>query len=346
MELAVQPWNSPGAPHEDHHDPAAFPAPDPGRQLEIHVLGPLRVRRTDGTEVGAHEWRTGKTADLMRLLALHVGRPIEVPALLERLWPDVDESRGRASLRTAASQIRRAVHSDCIRRRLGGLVLDGAWVDTSAFESLATAAADSMRTGDHVRAVVLAQRAEALYADDFHACDDYSSWAQEVRETLLARRRNLLTDAAEAALHSGRCREGAELARLAIRTDPLSEGPHRSLMLAYAGLGETEKALRTFERLRSALAEELGVDPSPSTCEVNLQVLRGEAQPAIADAGPAWGIALARHIRDFFARVGPVSSIEVHVRAVDQRGQRVEMVAGVARPGDRSLPSLTADMAR
>jgi DNA-binding SARP family transcriptional activator len=53
-------------------------------------------------------------------------------------------------------------------------------------------------------------------------------------------------------------------------------------------LGETAEALRLFERLRTSLATELGVDPSAETLQVHQAVLRDET----VDAGtPPSGVA-------------------------------------------------------
>ena len=155
-------------------------------RIEIRLLGPLHVRRADSTLVEPGAWRTGKTLDLLRLLALDADQPVSVASLLEKLWPDVDESHGRASLRTAASQLRRALRSDCIERRLGGLVLRHVWVDATAFRSLALEAKSALRERRLARVVALTREAEALYVSDFTAHDDGSGWALEARESLAA----------------------------------------------------------------------------------------------------------------------------------------------------------------
>jgi DNA-binding SARP family transcriptional activator len=244
-------------------------------RIEIRLLGPLHVRRADSTVVEPGAWRTGKTLDLLRLLALDADQPVSVASLLEKLWPDVDEAHGRASLRTAASQLRRALRSDCIERRLGGLVLRHAWVDTSAFRSLALEAKSALRERQPARVVALTREAEALYVSDFTAHDDGSGWALEARESLAAVRRALLVDAAECAIGLHWMRDGVELANKALAVDSCSERAHRALMQAYAGLGETEQALRAFERCRTMLAEELGADPSAQTRAVHMHVLAG-----------------------------------------------------------------------
>ena len=244
-------------------------------RIEIRLLGPLYVRRADSTLVEPGAWRTGKTLDLLRLLALDADQPVSVASLLEKLWPDVDESHGRASLRTAASQLRRALRSDCIERRLGGLVLRHVWVDATAFRSLALEAKSALRERRLARVVALTREAEALYVSDFTAHDDGSGWALEARESLAAVRRALLVDAAEAAIELHWMRDGVELANKALQVDSCSERAHRALMQAYAGLGETEQALRAFESCRTMLAEELGADPSAQTRAVHMQVLAG-----------------------------------------------------------------------
>jgi DNA-binding SARP family transcriptional activator len=244
-------------------------------RIEIRLLGPLHVRRADSSVVEPGAWRTGKTLDLLRLLALDADQPVRVSALLEKLWPDVDEAHGRASLRTAASQLRRALRSDCIERRLGGLVLRHAWVDATAFRSLAMEAKSALRERRLARVVALTREAEALYVDDFTAHDDGSGWALEARESLASVRRALLVDAAEAAIELHWMRDGVDLALKALAVDSCAERAHRALIQAYAGLGETEQALRAFERCRQMLAEELGADPSAQTRAVHMQVLAG-----------------------------------------------------------------------
>ena len=101
-------------------------------QIEIRLLGPVLVRRQDGSLVEPCELRTTKTLDLLRLLALDAGHPVAVATLLGKLWPDVDEERGRSSLRSAASHIRKALDDDCIERPPGSLQLRGVWVDVHA----------------------------------------------------------------------------------------------------------------------------------------------------------------------------------------------------------------------
>lgn len=249
-----------------------------GDRIEIRMFGRLLVRRADGSLVDSDEWSTGKTADLLRLLALNANRQGSVSSLLDKLWPEVDDLKARASLRTAASRIRRALGSDCVDRHLGGLVLRGVWVDVVAFQMVLHEARSAMHAREYARVVALAREAESLYVADFHAYDDKSTWAIETRESLRIGRQTLLADAAESAVHLLWMRDAIDLATLAISEDGCFERAHRALMAAHAGLGEVELALRAFEHCRFNLSQELGADPSPQTRALHIQIISGDIE--------------------------------------------------------------------
>lgn len=248
---------------------------DKYENVRICVLGGLHAQRRDGTRVEPDEWRTGKNMDLLRLLALKNGRPVRVQRLLDRLWPEAPPERARGSLRTACSQVRRALGTNCIVRHPDGLVLQDAWVDAVVFLDEARRVSLAARVGHHAGALAIARSAEPLYAGPFRAHDDESSWAVATRERIAMVRHEMLCDAAESALVLRQPREAADLALKAVRLDPVSERGPRLLMAAHEGLGEVASALRIFEVYRVQLAGELGADPSPQTLELHLRLRRG-----------------------------------------------------------------------
>ncbi len=245
-------------------------------RMEVRLLGPTQVRRPDGGVVKPAEWRTSKTLDLLRLLALHNGEPVSVGLVIDNLWPDVDEDRGRASLRTAASQLRKALGCDCVGRNGGWLTLEGAWVDTQAYDALLDEAEASRRAGDHARTVAAVQEAEAYYVGDLEVPHSSGDWLHDARERLRTRRHRALLDAAAAAASRCWMRDSLDLACAAAGIE-MSEETARALMLALAGVGEVEKALEVYEVIRNDLSVRFGVDPSPQTRAVHLQVLTGTA---------------------------------------------------------------------
>jgi DNA-binding SARP family transcriptional activator len=248
----------------------------PQRDLRVSILGDLEVRRPDGTLVGFDEFRTGKTMDLFRILALNNGRPVRLASVIDKLWPSVSLDRARTSLRTACSQIRRATGVNCIVRQNGGVLLRDAWVDAILFLNDVRHVHAAAQASRHRRVVDLTQAAERLYRGDFHAHNDDSPWARAERDHLAQARRGMLCDAAEAAIALEEHRAALDLAAAAVRIDRSSETAHRAMMRAHAGLGEIGSALRAFEACRTHLAEELGADPSAQTRALHLRLLRGD----------------------------------------------------------------------
>jgi DNA-binding SARP family transcriptional activator len=242
--------------------------------VRICVLGELRVSRQDKTDVRVDEWRTGKTRDLVRILALREGRPIRADQLTEMLWPGAPSEPARNRLRTALSQVRTTLRGDSLVRRPDGYLLSDVLLDARQFSDLVGHVATAAGRGDHVAVLPLARAAERLYREDFHADDDDSEWATTERARLQRLRRSLACDTAEATLSQHLHRDALSFATLAVELDPTNETAHRLLMRAYAALGETAAGLRDFEVYRRHLAEELGVDPSPETRALHLELLR------------------------------------------------------------------------
>ncbi len=246
-----------------------------GPVAHVRLFGGLTVERADGTAVPTSAWRTGKTMDLLRLLALENGEPVRADVLTGTLWPNAPRPRALGSLRTAASEIRRVIGTNCVERQHDGLVLTDVWVDVPEFVALSQQVANAARHDRCQEVVGSATAAEALYVGDFRAYDDDGLWAVAQRESLRRTRGEVLTEAATCALHLGLHREARYLGRTAISILPTSEAAHRALMAADAELGEIAGALETFEVFRRRLAEELGADPSVQTRELHVRLLRG-----------------------------------------------------------------------
>ncbi|MRJ76467.1 hypothetical protein GEV29_07970 [Aeromicrobium sp. SMF47] len=294
-------------------------------RIEIRMFGRLFVRRSNGEVVEADEWSTGKTTDLLRLLALNNNRAVSPQSIIDKLWPDVAEDKARASLRTAVSRVRHVLDEPCIERHLGGLVLRNAWVDVTAFQAATHDLSAALHAGDHARVVSLAREAEALYVADFRAHDDKSFWATQTRDSLLLSRQSVLADAGESALKLQWMRDAIDFSTLAVAEDPCFERPHRTLMQAHSALGETELALRAFEHLRVCLLQELGADPSPQTRALHIQMLSCETPPEFTR-------------RPFIGRRAQVTSLAADLRsAIASDGCDVICLTGPSRSGREAL---------
>jgi DNA-binding SARP family transcriptional activator len=242
-------------------------------QIEIRLLGRLWVCLGNGQAVPGAQWTTGKTTDLLRLLAVSSNQVVSSASLIEKLWPDSPRAKATASLRTATSQIRKTLGRHSVTTHLSGLQLQDCWVDVVAHRTLSAEVGIAMRTRDFARVIATTKEAEALYVDDFHAYHDDTAWAEEIRDNLKAERKLMLADAAESAIELGWMRDAIELSTIAISLDSCFERAHRALMRAYAGIGETDSAVRSYERCRRNLLSELDATPSSQTTALHRQLL-------------------------------------------------------------------------
>jgi len=237
------------------------------------MLGPLQVRRRDGSIVDPTQWRTGKAADLLRLLALRNGDAVPALTLVAALWPRSDQRRGQVSLRTAASEVRKVIGPEFLERSMAGLRLRDVWVDVTTFRDMSAKAHELAVIGDVSAVYPIAREADRLFCGDFTAHNDEAEWAQNERRALSNTYRVLLCEASESALAIGLGHEAVDFARRAAALDPLSERASRMLMHAHADVGELSLALREYERCQTVLSERLGVKPSPQTRELHRLLL-------------------------------------------------------------------------
>jgi SARP family transcriptional regulator, regulator of embCAB operon len=244
----------------------------------VGLFGPLQAVRMDGGRVTAGEFRTGKTRHLLRLLALQAERPVRADWLVEVLWPHSPIGRGRASLRTAACQLRRTLGGDHVARHGGSLVLHGVEVDVHHFQRDADTALQCFAHRDLDLGLIHARAALASFRGEFAEDEPYLDPILQARDWYAMRREQLLVEAATAALQLGHLDAAAEFASSVFREDPSSERACRTLIRAYVGLGERSMALRVYERCRRAMAEELGVTPDCQTQDLYRQLLADVSQ--------------------------------------------------------------------
>ncbi|WP_460370776.1 AfsR/SARP family transcriptional regulator, partial [Actinocorallia lasiicapitis] len=222
-----------------------------------------------------------------------------------------------AALRTYASRLRALLEPDRSAPAVLVSVADGYAlrvpvdaVDVHRFERLV---AEASRTPD--RAEALLDEALALWQGP--ALSGVPGRFVEIERTRLSERRlAALETRLELALDGGdNARAAAELAVL-ITEHPLRERFHALLMLALYRSGRQADALAAFQRLRTDLADELGLDPSPALAELHQRMLEADpaltvavSSPAAAPGGPARPFQLPADIEDFTGRARQTSQI-------------------------------------
>jgi predicted ATPase/DNA-binding SARP family transcriptional activator len=275
-ELSVAGGMSAPGPEAAPAAPAAPAGPAPARDapagpLRIRGLGEATVLRGD-VPVTAADWGYAKPRELLFLLA--TSPPLTREQVGIALWPDQPAAQLGNSLHTALRGLRRALGDP-------GWVLyaDGRYAfdtsrqhecDVNAFEQ-ALAAARAARPA--AAALPDLQRAIAVYRGDFLAGLAAGEWAQARRDELRRAFESALLATGRLHAAAGRYQPAVAAFRRAVAHEPLNETAHRELMSAWAGLGETGRAVQHYSELTDLLAQQVGVPPSAETTALYRRLL-------------------------------------------------------------------------
>jgi DNA-binding SARP family transcriptional activator/Tfp pilus assembly protein PilF len=202
--------------------------------------------------------------------------------VVELFWPDSDTDAAASNLRSTLYAMRRALENGRASRAPDVIFGDHSsvwlgpeaelWMDAVVFEQKV---AEAWRSPDPLP---LLEESSALYAGDFLPDDLYEDWAGERREALKRTWTELQFGLAQA-LEARSSDVNAALQPLErlLRADPCDERAAQEQMKLLTRYGRRAEALRVYQRLQQSLRDELGVEPSPDTTELQRQIGAGEA---------------------------------------------------------------------
>ncbi|OOC54489.1 MULTISPECIES: AfsR/SARP family transcriptional regulator [Nocardiopsis] len=269
--------------------------------MRFSILGPLAVHDAAGRPVpiGGVRLRT-----LLCLLLLRPGRRLTTEELTDAIWAGSPPSAAGNALQALASRLRRALGE--------GAVIDGGasgyrlavapeQVDLVRFETLARRGRDHLAAGRSAEAAHDLDGALSLWRGPALADLTAHGLAEDTALRLSGTRHAALEDHLAALADLGRYTEVLSEAEALVRRAPHRERPLELLVRALAATGRTADALAAYDRFRTHLADELGLDPSPRSRDLHLRLLRGEldaprpgsaprpegAEPLSETAGPA-----------------------------------------------------------
>lgn len=252
--------------------------PDATATVRVEVLGPLRVF-VDGTPVDV---RGTKRRAVLVLLALARGRTVTVDRLLDALWPSEVPESGRQALHSHVSRLRGQLGAAAgrLQTRQDGYLLGLADAELDVAEArslLAAARADT--TADPAGAFTRLLQAHALWRGPVLAdLVDVGPVAAAVEEC--ARLHREVTDALiGTGIATGQADAVVGLAASSFDEDPLREPAVMLLMRALAASGQAPEALRVGRSYRRRLAEQAGLDPSPTLGALEREIAGGAAGP-------------------------------------------------------------------
>lgn len=251
----------------------------------VHLAGPLQVER-DGRELAPAEVASRKGRTLLRLLCARRGELLDAAEIVAVLWPSEPPADPDAVVASLVSRLRRVLGADAVLGGREGYRLGPVDTDLDRARRLL----DDAAAAPPALAVAGASAAVRLLDGDALPDEAEDGWTAPVRSELLALRRRARHLLARAALAGAeptaeQAVVAEQAARDAVAEDPLDENAVRLLMQALLARGLPADALRAYEGLRRALAEELGTDPAPATQEVYAAALRGAPLPP-AGSGP------------------------------------------------------------
>ncbi|HEX7275923.1 MAG TPA: AAA family ATPase, partial [Acidimicrobiales bacterium] len=227
--------------------------------VQVRLLGGLAVAG-DGRVVDRTVWNSRRAGQLVALLALAPQRRLTTEQVMDALWPDLAPEAARANLHKTATLARQAMGSK------DSVVLRG---DVVSLWPSAEVSIDMVAFEEDAR--------RALAAADPGACAEVAGRfggellpEERYEEWTIAPRDRVQT------LYLDLLRVGGQWAALA-EADPTDEAAHRGLMAEHFRAGRLHAAIRQFQRLRTILARDLGVLPSPPTVALYREIV-GTAQ--------------------------------------------------------------------
>lgn len=260
--------------------PFIHPDPPPAKmsQLSIHLLGTFHVSY-DGRMVDG--FRTERERALLAYLAVERDRPHRRETLMGLLWPEQSEKRARNNLRVNLHRLRKTLEKatgekDWLLVGRDSVQLNGTAaiaIDVMQFETHCQVAqrlavengmADPARLR-HLKEVCRLYQGEFLQGFSFAHSVVFAQWATQGREQWHRRALKSLYELCAMHMRRGELAKAMPAARRQLELEPWREEAHCQVIEILARRGERSAALAQYEQCRTALREELGVEPGEQT---------------------------------------------------------------------------------
>ncbi len=245
--------------------------------LEFRVLGPLEVRRGGRlVDIG-----TPKQRVVLALLLSDVNRVVSVDRILETLWGDDPPATAIGTLQSYVSGLRRLLEpfrlprapAEVLVTRPPGymIAVDPAAVDSVQFESMVTSGS-KLAMDTPLQARIDLEAALALWRGTpfVDLLDESGSLAAVVRLEEMRRGAHERLFAVRLALGEHAAIVG-DLEQF-VADEPLREFGWELLATAQYRSGRQTDALRTLARVRSILADEVGLEPGARLVELQRRI--------------------------------------------------------------------------
>ena len=319
----------------------------------MDLCGRLVIEVDGRRHEGAVRGRQGRL--LLAFLVLNRHAPVSRHRLAEAIWDDDAPSKPAGTLNTVLSGLRRSLGEDRLegRRDVRLDLGQDAQVDVELAFIARDDALDALARSSFTEAADRAREAIAITGRDLLP-GDHADWLERARRELRDVRADALEAMARAQVHlggaelSGAVRAASELVELA----PFRESGYAVLMDAQTASGNVAEALRTFDRVRTVLRDELGTAPAPQLLDQHRRLLaleRGEVRAEVAAPATDPQLPLPSPLAGaaglFVGRRADVDRIRAGVAAATAGERRFLAVAGDAGIGKTTLTAHVAQEA-
>ncbi|XVQ82175.1 BTAD domain-containing putative transcriptional regulator [Microbispora siamensis] len=293
-------------------------------RLDFRILGALEVADGAGTilEVGSRKQRA-----VLALLLLNAPHVVPLDQMIDRLWSDEPPSSATGTLQAYISHLRRILEprrsprapSRVLRTREPGYLLDidPDQVDANRFTRAVKAAHAELAASRPQEAERVLTAALALWRGEPLADLAEETFARSTVVQLAETRLSALTARAEAWLALDRPAEVVVEAQRLLDKDPYREGLWALLMRALYRDGRQADALAAYQRCRTLLGDELGIDPSPELRRLEQAILH--QNEAIAGPWPSAAPLPAPPAAPEVPHVPGLVGREPHMRRIGER---------------------------
>jgi DNA-binding SARP family transcriptional activator len=274
-------------------------------RLSFRVLGPLEVDGPDGSPLDVCG---GKPATVLTLLLLHRNAWVSTEQLIDAVWAGRDiPASAQNNLKTYVWQLRRALPDERIESRPGAyrvLVRPGE-LDADIAAALRDEIRELLTRDAAAEAVTAVEHALGLW----RGCpyDGLTVDATSAVDRLTELHRSLREDLADAQLALGRPAEAIAVLRTLTDEEPLRELAWARLMMAYRKTGRRHDALAAYQRARTALIRDLGIEPGAELTTLHQQILSEEAPPR--PVAPPLTSDLPPRVPGFVGRIGELRAL-------------------------------------
>jgi DNA-binding SARP family transcriptional activator/tetratricopeptide (TPR) repeat protein len=238
--------------------------------VQLGILGVVRVE-VDGGPVAL---TAGRERAVLGLLALHAGQSLSFSRLVDSLWADPPPN-ARKAVQNYVARVRKLLPPGVIESVSDGyrFACDAQAVDAHRFGRLAASGAAALAQGHPEDAVARLAEALELWRGELLADAALADPMEGERTRYAELRRVVEEDLLDARLVLGQHLAVIPVAEAAVSEEPLRERRWGQLMTALYRAGRQADALRTYQRCRRLLVEELGIDPGPALQELERGVL-------------------------------------------------------------------------